>query len=159
MLYRHNKTFWCQFCNFKHFLKAENSEDSLTSSREEFCISFRVAQYETGLLLELLGTNVANLLWLHWSPVFLYMFIFNLAKLQCKQTVVSDFCIGFGNKIHIIGKKKKQDCDPALYSCLDFTRRKTTSSKTSDNFQTDFIKLLITNLSSVSKSPQSPFVP
>ena len=31
MLYRHNKTFWYQFCNSKHFLKAENSEDSLAS--------------------------------------------------------------------------------------------------------------------------------
>ena len=29
---------------------------------------------------------------------------FNLAKLECKQTVVTDFCIGFVNKIHIIGK-------------------------------------------------------
>ena len=42
-----------------------------------------------------LGTNVASLLWLHWSPVLL----FNLAKLQCKHTVVTDFCIGFVNKI------------------------------------------------------------
>ena len=49
------------------------------------------------------GTNVASLLWLHWSPVLLCLF-FNLAKLQCKQTVVTDFCIGFVNKIHIIGK-------------------------------------------------------
>ena len=32
------------------------------------------------------------------------MFIFNLAKLQCKQTVVTDFCIGFVDRIHIIGK-------------------------------------------------------
>ena len=32
MFYRQNKTFWYQFCNFKHFLKAENSEDSLASS-------------------------------------------------------------------------------------------------------------------------------
>ena len=31
MFYRQNKTFWYQFCNFKHFLKAENSEDSLAS--------------------------------------------------------------------------------------------------------------------------------
>ena len=38
MFYRHNKTFWYQFCNFKHFLKAENSEDSLASSCEEFTI-------------------------------------------------------------------------------------------------------------------------
>ena len=53
MFYSDNKTFWYQFCNFKHFLKAENSEDSLVSSCEEFCISFRVTQYETGLLLEL----------------------------------------------------------------------------------------------------------
>ena len=39
---RHNKTLWYQFCNFKHFLKAENSEDSLASSCEEFCIGFHV---------------------------------------------------------------------------------------------------------------------
>ena len=39
MFYRHNKTFWYQFCNFKHFLKAENSEDRLASSCEEFCIT------------------------------------------------------------------------------------------------------------------------
>ena len=50
MLYRHNKTFWYQFCNFKHFLKAENS---LASLCEDFCINFHVTQYETGLLLEL----------------------------------------------------------------------------------------------------------
>ena len=36
MFYRHNKTFWYQFCNSKRFLKAENSEDSLASSCEEF---------------------------------------------------------------------------------------------------------------------------
>ena len=35
------------------------------------------------------------------TPICLF---FNLAKLQCKQTVVTDFCIGFVNKIHIIGK-------------------------------------------------------
>ena len=57
MFYRHNKTFWYQFRNFKHFQKAENSEDSLASSCEEFYIhgiSFRVT-HETGLhvLLEL----------------------------------------------------------------------------------------------------------
>ena len=38
MFYRYNKTFWYQFCNFKHFLKAENSEDSLASSCVEFSI-------------------------------------------------------------------------------------------------------------------------
>ena len=34
MFYRHNtcnKTFWYQFCKFKHFLKAGNSEDGLAS--------------------------------------------------------------------------------------------------------------------------------
>ena len=36
------------------------------------------------------------------TPICLF---FNLAKLQCyKQTVVTDFCIGFVNKIHISGK-------------------------------------------------------
>ena len=50
--YRHNKTIWCQFCNFKHFLKAENSEDSLASSCAVLLVC-HVTQYETGLLLEL----------------------------------------------------------------------------------------------------------
>ena len=36
-IYRHNNTFWYQFCNSKHFLKIENSEDSLVSWCEEFC--------------------------------------------------------------------------------------------------------------------------
>ena len=36
MFYRHNKTFWYQFFNSKHFLKAENSEDSLASWCEQF---------------------------------------------------------------------------------------------------------------------------
>ena len=35
------------------------------------------------------------------TPICLFV---NLAKLQCKQTVVTDFCIGFVNKIHIIDK-------------------------------------------------------
>ena len=32
MFYRHNKQYMYQFCNFTHFLKAENSDDSLASS-------------------------------------------------------------------------------------------------------------------------------
>ena len=36
LFYRHNKTFWYQFCNSKHFLKAENNEDSFASSCEQF---------------------------------------------------------------------------------------------------------------------------
>ena len=35
------------------------------------------------------------------TPICLF---FNLVKLQCKQTVTTDFCIGFVNKIRIIGK-------------------------------------------------------
>ena len=38
MFYRQHKTLWYQFGNFKHFLKAENSEDSLASSCVEFSI-------------------------------------------------------------------------------------------------------------------------
>ena len=38
MFYRHNKTFWYKFCNFKYFMKAENSEDSLASSCVELSI-------------------------------------------------------------------------------------------------------------------------
>ena len=36
--YRHNKTFWYQFCNFKHFWKQNFSEDILASSCVEFSI-------------------------------------------------------------------------------------------------------------------------
>ena len=43
------KTLWYQFCNFKHFLKAENSEDSLASSGEEFCIGFHVTGVITNI--------------------------------------------------------------------------------------------------------------
>ena len=35
------------------------------------------------------------------TPICLFC---NLAKLQCKQTVITDFCIGFVNTTHIIGK-------------------------------------------------------
>ena len=52
MIYRHNKTIWYQFCNFKHFLKAENSENSLASSCAVLLVC-HVTQYEAGLLLEL----------------------------------------------------------------------------------------------------------
>ena len=38
MFYRQHKTLWYQFCHFKHFLKAENGEDSLASSCVEFSI-------------------------------------------------------------------------------------------------------------------------
>ena len=57
MFYGQNKTFWYQFCNLKHFLKAENSEDSLASSCEEFYIGFHVTQYLSmrRLLLELMN--------------------------------------------------------------------------------------------------------
>ena len=50
MFYRHNKTFWYQFCNFKHFLKAENSEDSSASSCVGSLLVCHVTQYETGTL-------------------------------------------------------------------------------------------------------------
>ena len=46
MFYRQNKRFWYQFCNFKHFLKAENSEDSLASSCEDFPIERYGTQFE-----------------------------------------------------------------------------------------------------------------
>ena len=39
MFSRQHKTFWYQFCNFKHFLKAENSEDIFGSSCAEKPIS------------------------------------------------------------------------------------------------------------------------
>ena len=56
MFYRHNKTIWYQFCNFKHFLKAQNSEDSLASSCAVLLVC-HVTQYETGLLLEPRGVT------------------------------------------------------------------------------------------------------
>ena len=62
MVYRQHKTFWYQFCNLKHFLKAENSEDIFASSCEQNSVTCHVTQSdslstETELLLELcLGT-------------------------------------------------------------------------------------------------------
>ena len=50
---RQHKTLWYQFCNFKHFLKAENGEDSLANLCEELGIGIHVTQYETGVLLDL----------------------------------------------------------------------------------------------------------
>ena len=51
-----------------------------------------------------LGTNGSQLIVATLVPSTPICLFFNLAKLQCKQTVVTDFCIGFVNKIHIIGK-------------------------------------------------------
>ena len=61
MFNRHNKTFWYRFYNFKYFLKAENSEDSLgtliasscqsqantkhSTSCGVFCIGLRLGYY------------------------------------------------------------------------------------------------------------------
>ena len=53
MFYRQHKTFWYQFCNWKHFLKAENSEDIFASSCEQNSVTCHVTQSETELLLEL----------------------------------------------------------------------------------------------------------
>ena len=53
MFYRQHKTFWYQFCNLKHFLKTENSEDIFASSCEQNSVTFHVTQSETELLLEL----------------------------------------------------------------------------------------------------------
>ena len=53
MFYRQHKTFWYQFCNLKHFLKAENSEDIFASSCEQNSVTFHVTQSVTELLLEL----------------------------------------------------------------------------------------------------------
>ena len=74
MLYRHNKTFWYQFCNFKHFLKAENSEDNLASSCEEFCINW----LSCNLLLELSKTQFRP------SHFFKVQFLFHIW--MCVQT-------------------------------------------------------------------------
>ena len=48
MFYRHNKTFWYQFCNFKHFLKAENSDDSVPLEPQNPYPSLRVILAEKG---------------------------------------------------------------------------------------------------------------
>ena len=53
MFYRQHKTFWYQFCNLKHFLKAENSEDIFASSCEQNSVTCHLTQSETELLLEL----------------------------------------------------------------------------------------------------------
>ena len=54
---RQHKTLCYQFCNFKHFLKAENSEDSLASSCEEF----RITNFHDKRLGDDLGTLLIKL--------------------------------------------------------------------------------------------------
>ena len=46
MFYRQHKTFWYQFCNLQHFLKAENSEDISASSCEQSSVTCHVTQSE-----------------------------------------------------------------------------------------------------------------
>ena len=53
MFYRQHKTFLYHFCNLKHFLKAENSEDSLAGSCAEKYTGSSCNPVVTGLLLEL----------------------------------------------------------------------------------------------------------
>ena len=64
MFYRQNKTFWYQFCNSKHFLKAENSEDSCQFVTQQanglFCHSTWVEW-----LLALVFWNRKEDLWLY----------------------------------------------------------------------------------------------
>ena len=62
MFYRQHKTFWYQFCNLKHFLKAENSEDIFASLCEQNSVTFHVTQSETELLLELWNHTIVHLL-------------------------------------------------------------------------------------------------
>ena len=47
MFYRQHETVWYQFCNLKHFLKAENSEDIFASSCEQNSVTYHVTQSET----------------------------------------------------------------------------------------------------------------
>ena len=110
MFYRQHKTFRYQFCNLKHFLKAEISEDIFASSCEQNPVTCHVTQSETELLLELvvdipsIGDQCSQLIVATLVPSTPICLFFNLTKLHCKQTVVTDFCIGFVNKIHIIGE-------------------------------------------------------
>ena len=50
MFYRQHKTFWYKFCNLKHFLKAENSEDIFASSCEQNSVTCHVTQSGTDRL-------------------------------------------------------------------------------------------------------------
>ena len=105
MFYRHKKSFWYQFCNFKHFLKAENSEDSLASSCEEFCVDFHVTQYEIELLLELASVMsvlcVCHLL-CHCYCCFIPSFPDWLLSTKAKQIrVTSVLAIPVQNLLHL----------------------------------------------------------
>ena len=77
------------------------------SDKTSYCTPFGLAIYpDTGdqcsqlvIVATLVPSTEATLV--PSTPICLF---FNLAKLQCKQTVVTYFFIGFVNKIHIIGK-------------------------------------------------------
>ena len=108
MFYRHNKTFWYQICNFKHFLKAENSEDSLASS---FCISFHVGltQYETGLPLELNDTFYRML------PDITRPDATKVYSAEKKQKVWSFHFVGMGPRITISYCCRVTSCTGSLW--------------------------------------------
>ena len=97
-----NKHYWCVTCRISIDERCVDNSAHTRYNPPKLKSRSRLA----GRYTQTLGTNVASLLWLHWSPVLPYnvCLFFNLAKLQCKQTVVTYFCIGFVNKIHIIGK-------------------------------------------------------
>ena len=67
MFYRQNKTFWYQFCNFKHFLKAENNEDSLAS------LWHSKPMVSSVTLLEL--SDCWHYVWSHTHKYRMYMYV------------------------------------------------------------------------------------
>ena len=67
MFYRQHKTFWYQFWNLKHFLKAENSEDIFASSCEPETNSLRCEQNSVTCHVTLSETELLLELTEHWG--------------------------------------------------------------------------------------------
>ena len=106
MFYRQHKTLWYQFCNFKHFLKAENSEDSLASSCVDFSIGLScnpvwdwVVPMVTALLLiaryELAAHMHVLVLGMRISFKLLRTVTRELTEPQCTYEPTKNFIINF----------------------------------------------------------------
>ena len=95
---------WEQMDTGRHVL-GEALSSSLMSTTQDVPLE-RPLFFLTGLyaIIPSTGDQCSQLIVATLVPSTPICLFFNLASLQCKQTVVTDFCIGFVNKIHIIGK-------------------------------------------------------
>ena len=112
MFYRHNKTFWYQVCNFKHFLKAERPPSLLTSICVDPCMA-RHAQSLNSSLHNMLDRKI----WKLFRPRGNGRKRTKCDQFFCPTSDYSDFCNGcffyhtFTNDVGFVDKAYAEICD------------------------------------------------